>query len=203
MNVSELYEPLIEREIARIDETALRFRREHSSEELFLAVARFAILAYAPSQHAKHALLAMLAAYELREESGERWDELLVECAKYAAQSRQPWSEPPLLDPPPVGPDQRRDVAELREAVAARDRLRAERWLAARIDDDDLARDLFAVASDDFEDLGHKLIVANAAWNLAPILGEKGRFASLRVAVWEMVATARPSTLSPRTTPPT
>jgi hypothetical protein len=198
MNVSELYEPLIERDLPRIEQAVRSFRREHSSEDLYLAVARFAILAYAPSQHAKHATLAVLAAYELRDDFGERWDELLLECAKYAAQSRQPWSEPPLLDPPVVGTDQRRDVDELRAAVAERDRLRAERWLSARLDDDDLASDLFTVASDDFEDLGHKLIVANGAWRLAPILGEKGRFATLRVAVWEMVSYSGAASLEPR-----
>src|SRR5205823_806120 len=68
------------------------------------------------------------------------------------------------------------------------DRLRAERWLAKRIDDDDLERDYFTVAADDFDDLGHKLIIANAAWRLAGILGEKGRFATLRIGVWEMCA---------------
>jgi hypothetical protein len=76
----------------------------------------------------------------------------------------------------------------LREAIAASDRLRAERWLAKRYDDADFASDYFAVACDDFEDLGHKLIVASAAMRLADLLGEKGRYAMLRVGVWEMVA---------------
>src|SRR5205085_2200355 len=70
----------------------------------------------------------------------------------------------------------------------ASDRLRAERWLAKRLDDDDLARDYFAAAADDFDDLGHKLIVADAAWRLVPILGEQGRFAALRIGIWEMTA---------------
>jgi len=164
------------------------FRREHSSHDLFLAVARFAVLAYAPSQHAKHALLAALSAYDVREQLGDRWDDLLVECAIYAAQSRQPWSEPPILDPPALDANQRGDVDELRAAIDEGNRLRAERWLAKRIDDPDLARDYFTVATDDFEDLGHKLIIANAAWRLSQILGEKGRFATLRIGVWEMAA---------------
>ncbi len=188
MTVAELYEPLIERDIGRIRTAVAAFRSTHSSEELFLAVARFAILAYAPSQHAKHATLAAWSAYELRDELGEQWDELLLQCAIYAAQSRQPWSEPPLPDPPALAPDQRRDLDELREAIAEHDRLRGERWLAARIDDDALLPDLFTVASEDFEDLGHKLIVANAAAKLSAVLGEKGRFATLRIAVWEMVS---------------
>lgn len=151
-------------------------------------MARFAVLAYAPSQHAKHALLCCLAAWDLRDELGPRFDDAVIECAKYTAASRQPWSEPPMLDPPVLDVDQRGDLGELRQAVAAGDRLRAERWLAKRLHDDDLPRDLFTVAADDFEDLGHKLIVANAAWKLSDVLGEKGRFAALRVAVCELVA---------------
>jgi len=182
------YDPFIERDVPGIRAAIAEFRREHSSHDLFLAVARFAVLAYAPSQHAKHALLASLSAFDVRDQVGDRWDELLTECAIYAAQSRQPWSEPPILDPPSLAPDQRGDIDELRAAVNEGDRLRAERWLAKRIDDDHLARDYFTVAVDDFEDLGHKLIIANAAWRLADLLGEKGRFATLRIGVWEMVA---------------
>jgi len=182
------YDPFIERDVPAIRSAIAEFRREHSSHDLFLAVARFAVLAYAPSQHAKHALLAALSAYDVREQLGDRWDDLLVECAIYAAQSRQPWSEPPILDPPALDASQRGDVDELRAAVDEGDRLRAERWLAKRIDDPDLARDYFTVAADDFEDLGHKLIVANAVWRLSEILGEKGRFATLRIGVWEMAA---------------
>lgn len=177
------YDPLIERDLSAIPRVVREFRDAHGSEEAWKAVARFAVLAYAPAQHAKHALLCCLAAWEIRRELGERFDDAVVECAIYAATSRQPWSEPPILDPPPVDP-----AADLREAVRHGDRLQAERWLASHYERDDLARDYFAVAADDFEDLGHKLIVANAAWKLADLLGEKGRYAALRVGVWEMVA---------------
>jgi hypothetical protein len=173
------YEPLIERDLEAIPAAARAF---DSPEELFLAVARFAVLAYSPSEHGKHALLACLSTWELREELGEQFEPMVIECARYAAEARQPWSEPPILEPPAPGAG---TIEELREAVATGDRHLAERWLAARVDD---PRDLFTVATDDFEDLGHKLIVANAAMKLVPILGEKGRFATLRVAVWELVA---------------
>ena len=181
-----MIESLLERDENHIRSAISDYRKTHSVDELFLELARFAVMAYAPSQHSKHALLACLSAYDIREECGNRWDSLLAECAIYAAQSRQPWSEPPILDPPPIEPDQRGDVEELRAAVAAGDRLRAERWLAKRIDDSGLARDYFTVAADDFEDFGHKVIVARAAWRLAEILGEKGRFAILRAGIWEM-----------------
>ncbi|MEA2338661.1 MAG: hypothetical protein QOE82_2668, partial [Thermoanaerobaculia bacterium] len=181
------YEPLIERDLGAIPAAVAEFRATHTAEETWTSVTRFAVLAFAPSQHSKHALLACLSVWDLREELGDRFDDAVVQCAIYAAASRQPWSEPPMLDPPKLDDDQRGDVDELREAIAASDRLRAERWLAKRYLDPDFARDYFAVASDDFEDLGHKLIVANAAMRLADILGEKGRYAMLRVGVWEMV----------------
>jgi hypothetical protein len=183
-----LYEPFIERDLAAIPAAVATFRANHSADETWIEITRFAVLAFAPSQHSKHALLACLSTWDLREELGPRFDEAIVECAIYAAASRQPWSEPPMLNPTKIGDDQRGDLDELREAIAASDRLRAERWLAKRFDSADFTRDYLAAASDDFEDLGHPLIICNAALRLAALLGEKGRYAMLRVGVWEMVA---------------
>jgi hypothetical protein len=183
-----LYDPLLARDVDGIRSALSDFRATHSSDDLFLTVARFAILAYSPSLHGKHAVLSCLAAFDLREELADRFDEVLVECAIYAALARQPWSEPPILEPPASSPEQRTDADELRAAVREHDRLRAERWLAARLDDERLSRDYFRVACDDFGDLGHTLIMAVAAWRLSTVLGERGRFAALRVGVWEMVA---------------
>jgi len=182
------YDAFIERDLAAIPDVIASFRKDHSDEETWTAVTRFAVLAFAPSQQSKHALLACLSAWDLRDDLGDRFDEAIVQCAIYASASRQPWSEPPMLDPPKLAPEQRGDLDELRAAIAESDRLRAERWLAKRHDDPDLDHDYFTAASDDFEDLGHKLIIASAAWRLASLLGEKGRFAMLRVGVWEMVA---------------
>jgi hypothetical protein len=182
------YEPFIERDLSAIPAVVAKFRASHSAEETWTTVTRFAVLAFAPSQHSMHALLACLSIWDLREDLEVQFDDAIVQCAIYAAASRQPWSEPPMLDPPKIDADQRGDIEELRESIAASDRLRAERWLAKRYDDADFASDYFAVASDDFEDLGHKLIVASAAMRLADLLGEKGRYAMLRVGVWEMVA---------------
>jgi hypothetical protein len=184
--MTAFYEVFIERDIAAIPAAVRVHREEHGSVETYKAIGRFAVLAYSPSQHGKHAVLACLAAWALREEP--YFDDVVTQCAIYAAESRQPWSEPPIMTPPAIDADQRGDLGELREAIAAADRLRAERWLAKRLDDGDLARDYFAAAADDFEDLGHKLIVADAAWRLVPILGEHGRFAALRLGIWEMCA---------------
>ena len=186
--VSALYEPLIARDLGAVEPAVRAFRKDASSEELFLAVARFAVLSYAPSQHAKHAVLAALSTWELRDEAGERWDDLITECAYYAAASRQPWSEPPILTPPDVDDSVAAGIDELRAACEAQDRLRAERWLARRLDDPTLADDLITVASEDLSDLGHKLIVSRAALKLVPILGDQGKYVTLRMAVWEMTA---------------
>jgi hypothetical protein len=177
--VSNLYESFLERDSATIRGAISEFRKTHSLEELFADVARFAVLAYAPSQHAKHAVLACLAVHDLG-----LTDELLTECAIYAAGSRQPWSEPPITDPPEQAASG--DIAELRAAIADDDRLRGERWLSKRLDDPQ--PDYFLAATDDFEDLGHKLIVASAAWKLAGMFPPAARFATLRIGIWEMTA---------------
>jgi hypothetical protein len=133
-------------------------------------------------------MICCLSAWELRHKLGDRFDDLLAECAIYAAASRQPWSEPPITDPPALEASQRGDIDELRESVVAQDRLRSERWLAKRYRDRDFAHDYFTVATDYFEDLGHKLIVAVSAWKLATIFGEQGSYATLRTGIWEMTA---------------
>jgi len=131
------------------------------------------VLAYAPSQHAKRAVMACRAAYDVREELGDHWTEMIVECARYAAESRQPWSEPPILEPPePLDGS----LDELR----AGDLLRGERWLSARLEDAEVAlREIVH---------GDALLMLDTAVALLPLLGEKGRYALLRMPVWELVA---------------
>ena len=85
---------------------------------------------------------------------------MLTECAIYAGGSRQPWSEPPMLDPPQV-----EEPPDLDAAIRDGDRLAAERWLSFHLDAPELEESYFEAASRDFEDLGHKLIVES---RLAP-----------------------------------
>jgi hypothetical protein len=178
--VSALYEPLIGRDLDAIPAAVQAFLGTHSPEELWIAIARFAILAYVPSQHSKRTVMAVRAAGELRDAMGTRWPDLLVECARYAAESRQPWSEPPLLDPPDADPSPSLGANDLRQAIETKDRARAERWLAACADRADAA--LRAVAR------GDALLLTDAVLALAPFLGEKGRYTLLRIAIWEMLA---------------
>lgn len=105
---SELYERLIERDLDAIPAVARAFADEHSIGELYLAVARFAVLAYAPSMHGKRSVMACRAAHLFRDQ--EQWFELIVECARYAARSRPPWSEPPIIT---ETPDVTREQLEL------------------------------------------------------------------------------------------
>ncbi len=96
--MNDLYAPLLERDLDGIPRAARAFAAAHSPEELWIAVTRFAVLAYAPSQHAKRAVMACRATHALREELGNLWLAMIVACARYASESRPPWSEPPILD---------------------------------------------------------------------------------------------------------
>ena len=116
---------------------------------------------------------------------GNRFEEVVTECAIYAALSRQPWSEPPMTDPPRVSPDHPFSLDEIRSALEQSDRSRSERWLVRAMREPSFDRNYFLAACDDLSDQGHKLIVANTVWELASLLGEEGRYATLRVAVWE------------------
>ncbi|HEX6158529.1 MAG TPA: hypothetical protein VF111_00080, partial [Thermoanaerobaculia bacterium] len=175
--VGALYEPLLERNVAAIGPAVRAFP---SLEDAWLAVTRFALLAYSPSEHARHALLCCLAARGASEE----W---MIECARYAAEARQPWSEPPILEPPAVDEEQRDDLEELREAVREGDRGRGERWLAKRLGSDlrsAVGSDLLSLARQH----GDSLLIVRAVLRLVSLLGEKGAYATLRVAVWDLIA---------------
>ena len=80
---SALYEPLIERDLDAIPAAARTFCASHSEEELWIAVARFAVLAFTPSQHSKRAVMAVRAAREV----GLSFD-LIVACARSAGWPR-------------------------------------------------------------------------------------------------------------------
>ena len=121
----KLYEPLIERDLDAIPDAVREFLAENPPHELFLAVARFAVLAYAPSPHSKRAVMACRAAWDLRDVMGQGWTDLLSECARYAAVSRRPWSEPPILDALETP-----DVEELRSKVRGDARLMLDTALA-------------------------------------------------------------------------
>ncbi len=167
-DTSPLYEPLIERDLAAIPAAARAFAEQHSLDDLWIAVARFAVLAYAPSQHAKRAVMACRAAYEFRS------IEMIIECARYAAESRQPWSEPPILDPPQVDAE-----IDLHAALGSNDRIAAEHWLASHLDS--AHEELRSLAK------GDALLMFDTAVALEKLLGEKGRYALLRMVIAELL----------------
>ncbi|HVR42381.1 MAG TPA: hypothetical protein VMS56_02950 [Thermoanaerobaculia bacterium] len=183
----ELYDPMLERDEQAIEAAAAAYAGRRGAIELFHAVSRFAVLAYNPSQHGKHALLAASSAWELRERLGTRWHELLTACAVYAANARLPWSEPPLLEPPPLEGEPP-TLEEIRAALERGDRSAAERWLAGRIDLPGFERDLFEIAALDLRDLGHPFLVTVAAWKISRLQDRHPSFAVLRAAVLEWCA---------------
>lgn len=182
--VSLLYEPLIERDLAAIPARVAEFAAAEGDQSLFEAVARFAYLAYSPSQHGKHAVLAVVAAHDLRESLGARFVDLLSECAIYAAQSRQPWSEPPITDPPVVTDH---DVP-ISRALDSRSRELAEQWLSARFRSGGFSDEFFAAAAMNLADFGHNVTLAAGVWKLAGLLGTTDRYPLLRVAMFEWLS---------------
>jgi hypothetical protein len=175
-----LYQPLIERDLSAIPSAIESFLQAHGTVDLWRAVTRFAVLAYAPSQHAKRAVMACLAVDELRDASGAHDPRLIVACAHYAAASRQPWSEPPLLDPPATDVTQSASVDELEAAIRDGDRLRAERWLSAALPHAWAAMQSLA--------RGDAILMLATARALVQRLGEKGRYALFRMPLLELLA---------------
>ena len=175
-STSALYAPLIERDLDAVVPAVRTFRREHTVEELWQAVTRFAVLAYAPSQHSKRAVMSCLAAHQSG--GGEALEPMIVECARYAASSRQPWSEPPILEPPSVDPARSAGLDVLRAALEAGDRPAAEAWLAARL----------AGCEEPLREIvtGDARLMLDTAIALDPLLGGKGRFALFRMVVHEL-----------------
>ncbi|HYH07495.1 MAG TPA: hypothetical protein VEK11_10605 [Thermoanaerobaculia bacterium] len=163
--MNALYEPLIERDHETFARAARAFAESHSPDELWIAVTRFAVLAYAPSQHSKRAVMACRAAYAFR--NSDVFVPLTLECARYAADSRQPWSEPPILEPPS-------HPAPSLEG----DRVAAEAWLGQHLSDAEVT--LREVVK------GDARLMLDAALALEQPLGAKGRYALLRMVISEL-----------------
>jgi hypothetical protein len=189
--VRELYAAMLERDLDQVRELSAAWLLNGEDRELFDAVSRFTALAFNPSQHGKHALLAAVAAGELREALGGRWGSLLIECAVYAASGRLPWSEAPMFEPPPSDP--RLDAApqSIRQAVAGRDLSAAERWLAAKLDESSLAADYFQAAREAPGEAGGPLVTAVACWKLSEAQERHPSWPALRPALVEWCAAPR------------
>lgn len=185
--VLRLYEPMIERDDPGIRAAASSFASGEGDQALFEAVARFAVAGANPSQHGMHALMAVAEAPLLRAATGERWRELLVELALYAAHARLPWSEPPIPDPPAPDPSIHGRDEEIREAIAAKDTLQAERWLAEVLTGNPV-RSYFHAAALDLSDTGASFAVSVAAWRIGAML-DGPTFATLRAAARRWTAT--------------
>lgn len=188
-----LYEPLIVRDLHAIPEAVRRDRDDHGEVETLDAILRFTILAHRTAQHSRHAMIAAMTAREILSRIRDT-ERLLVECAIYAAESRPPWTEPPLAEPPSADADPPATLEELRSALRSEDRPVLEQWLVTRMDHPDFPREFFAIATDDFADLGHRLIVSLTAWKAAAVFPPQARYSVLSVALSEWLVRAEPET---------
>ena len=195
--VRELYAAMLQRELDEVRELSAAWVARGEHRELFDAVSRFTALSFNPSQHGKHALLAAVAAGELREWLGERWGPVLIECAVYAASGRLPWSEAPMFEPPAVDPGLDATRESIRNAVAARDLAAAERWLAAKLGESTLAADYFQAAREAPGEMGGPLITAVACWKLSEAQDRHPSWPALRPALVEWCSSPRGASLPP------
>lgn len=195
--VRELYAAMLQRDLDEVRELSAAWLAKGEDRELFDAVSRFTALAFNPSQHGKHALLAAVAAGELREGLGERWGALLIECAVYAASGRLPWSEAPMFEPPAADPERDATEESIRNAVAVRDLSAAERWLAAKLEESSLAVDYFRAARGAPGEQGGPLLTAVACWKLSEAQDHHPSWPALRPALVEWCGAPRGASPSP------
>jgi hypothetical protein len=149
---------------------------------LFRDLMRFGVLAFAPSEHGRASFLAVRTAPKLELTTAQA-AALAYECAVYLADTRPPWSEPPIGDPPPLEAGQRDDQPEIEEAISSGDRLRGEKWLAANLAHEQLPVRFFSAA---IAASGESLLtipVALALWDVALEVPAHVRFSVLRNAV--------------------
>ena len=195
--VRELYAAMLQRELDEVRELSAAWLAKEEHRELFDAVSRFTALAFNPSQHGKNALLAAVAAGELREGLGERWGPVLIECAVYAASGRLPWSEAPMFEPPAADPGRDATREAIRNAVADRDLAAAERWLAAKLGESTLAEDYFRAAREAPGESGGPLITAVACWKLSEAQDHHPSWPALRPALVEWCGSPRGASAPP------
>jgi hypothetical protein len=195
--VRELYAAMLQRDLDEVRKLSAAWLAKGEDRELFDAVSRFTALAFNPSQHGKHALLAAVAAGELREMLGEQWGALLIECAVYAASGRLPWSEAPMFEPPPADPARDATPESIRIAVADHDLSAAERWLAGRLGESSLAADYFRAAREAPGEPGGPLITAVACWKLSEAQDHHPSWPALRPALVEWCGAPRGGRPSP------
>jgi hypothetical protein len=183
--MQQLYEALLTREQDQLRTLVENLCRTEGSREALDTVLRFAVLAFSPTLHSRGAVYASLAALDLLNELPEP-SRVIIECATYVAETRLPWSEAPITDPPEVKGIDAANPRHLDVAIRARDLRAAERWLAAAIDEDAPAVEFFDAAARFAGEEGFGFTTAAAAWRIAKH-SPAARFVSLRMALLEWV----------------
>lgn len=201
--MQQLYEALLTREQDQLRTLVENLCRTEGSREALDYVLRFAVLAFSPTLHSRGAVYASLAALDLLDELPEP-SRVIIECATYAAETRLPWSEAPITDPPEVKGIDAANPRHLDVAIRSRDLRAAERWLAAAIEEDAPAVEFFDAAARFAGEEGFGFTTAAAAWRIASY-APAARFVSLRTALLEWVRTREQSSQaraeSPAVTP--
>lgn len=179
---------MVHRDDPAIADSVRALIRNDGFEATLDSVTRFSLLAYAPSEHARAALLGLEALSSLRDLlPADVAEEQLIHLARYAAGARRPWSEAPITDPPPHQAEDGSDET-LAAAVALRDRLAGERWLAACLRGDDPAQRFLVTAANIRSGLHEPLRISAACSRLARSIPPQFHFAVLRTAVVEWTA---------------
>lgn len=188
MIARELLEPLLVRDDEGIASSVSAQISEAGFPSALAQVAQFAILAYAPDQRARAALLSLEALGVIADRLPAELRSLqLIEMARMSADARRPWSEAPITTAPVTTTADARDDA-LQRAVIQRDRLAVERWIAHNCTSETFAGRFFRCAARITDEEASPLRIAACAWRLADAVPDPYRFGVLRLAAVEWTA---------------
>lgn len=182
--MNALYEALLTRDLDRAGELVMKECRESGAEAMRDSIMRFSVLAFSPSLHSRGAVYAALAVADVFDRFEDQ-SSLLVECARYVGESRIPWSEAPVTEPPRVGEDQSTGDSAIDEAINSEDLHAAERWLAGLLQEEAPAGRFFDAASRHPGDEGYGFTTAVVSWRIAEHFPSAVRYAVLRMALLE------------------
>lgn len=188
-----LLDALLHRNDEQIEVEVRRRAGESGFPAALGTITQFAVLAFAPSEHSRAALFGLDALATLAETlEPDVLQDQLVELARYAAATRRPWSEAPITDPPEVT-DADGSSESLAAALASRDRLAAERWIAAALLSEPSGKRFFDACATISRDMPDTVRVGATAWRIAERIPLEHRFGVLRVAAVQWTAEIHPA----------
>lgn len=181
-----LLDALLHRDDAEIETQIAAVARDEGIDAAYRVTLQFAVLAFAPSEHSRSVIAGLDALKTLDLEPSTRLRQV-THLARYAAAARRPWSEAPITTPPPATPADG-ERSSLSRALKERDRLRAERWLAARLMEGDGVHELFVVSCSIRHVMPEALILTAAAARIVAAVPPPHRFGVLRIVTAQWAA---------------